>query len=143
MWYGPYSCAEARDLGSRYKLLDSSRELRWYVGVNATGTGTTVVQFDSPQASYWCNVDLKPAKKVDYKTDGTPPEYYHNQIKGVDVECWDILDSTGLKNHYYIASAFAYLWRCLKKENTLKDLVKARNFLNKEIADRESNGTIQ
>ena len=131
-WTGPFNKVEA--------------ELKWKPGTKWRCTETKPVdsthQTQCPTfggLNYWFLVD-------NYKTDGTPPDYYHCKIKGVDVECWDILDATRLKNHYYIASAFAYLWRCLEKENTLKDLVKARNFLNKEIADRrakESNGTIQ
>ena len=134
-WHGPYAVNVAEGYWRpEYTHWDITHFTELRAGAGMMGKPG----FNAgPDFRYWF---YGPDQAISYKTDGSPPDYYHNVIKGVDVECWDILDSTGLKNHYYIASAFAYLWRCLKKENTLKDLVKARNFLNKEIADRTAKG---
>lgn len=69
-----------------------------------------------------------------------PPDYisrYTATTPNGNVECWDVEEALGLDKHHYIASAFAYIWRCLRKGDTLGDLVKARNYLNREIANLE------
>lgn len=65
------------------------------------------------------------------------PDHYYVVVNNTEVDCWAITDVLGLDKHYYIASAFAYLWRCLHKGDTLKDLKKARAYLDREISVRE------
>lgn len=68
------------------------------------------------------------------------PQHYYTTINGVEVDCLAALEALGLQNHHYIASAFAYIWRCLYKGSTVTDLKKAVFFLNREIQQREKAG---
>jgi hypothetical protein len=67
------------------------------------------------------------------------PSHYYCTVKGVEIDCWDVEEQLGMRKEHFIASAFAYLWRCLHKGDTLKDLKKARAYLDREIAHREKN----
>lgn len=67
------------------------------------------------------------------------PKHYYVTINGVEVDCLGAVEALGMKNEHYIASAFAYLWRCLHKGSTLMDLEKAEHFIKREIAWRKAN----
>ena len=62
------------------------------------------------------------------------PKHYYVTIDGKDFDCRAVQRALGMYEHHNIATAFAYIWRCLHKENTIKDLEKAVNCLNEEIA---------
>lgn len=68
------------------------------------------------------------------------PNHYYTTINNVEVDCLAAVEALGLQHHHYIASAFAYLWRCLSKGSTLTDLKKARFFIDREISQREKAG---
>lgn len=65
------------------------------------------------------------------------PGHYYTTVNGTEVDCLAVVEALGFQRHHYIASAFAYIWRCLKKDATLMDLKKAVFFLNREITWRE------
>jgi hypothetical protein len=62
------------------------------------------------------------------------PSHYHITLDGKEFDCRAVQKALGMYEHHCLASAFAYLWRALHKENTISDLEKAVNFLNEEIA---------
>jgi hypothetical protein len=65
-----------------------------------------------------------------------PPSYYNRG----GYHCFDVMDALGLFTKYYIASAFTYIWRCDFKGDAaeaLRDLKKARRYLDWEISRRE------
>lgn len=68
------------------------------------------------------------------------PAHYYTTINGVEVDCLAAIEALGLQHHHYIASSFAYIWRCLNKDSTLTDLRKAKFFLEREISQREKAG---
>lgn len=90
-----------------------------------------------------------------YRTTGTTPDtvnrpsHYYVKAKlpknatvvdGIaEIDCFAVSDALEFHKHHYIASAFAYVWRCLKKNNTVEDLRKAVVYLNKEIELRSAN----
>ncbi len=65
------------------------------------------------------------------------PKHYYVTIDGKDFDCRAVQKALGMYEHHNIATAFAYIWRCLHKDNTVKDLEKAVNCLNEEIAYRK------
>ena len=72
----------------------------------------------------------------------TKPNHYYLTVKlpeggAAEIDCFSVSDALEFHKHHYIASAFAYVWRCLKKNNTVEDLKKAVVNLNKEIDLRE------
>ena len=69
-----------------------------------------------------------------------PPNYYNRG----GYHCFDVMDALGLFTKYYIASAFTYIWRCDFKGDeaeALRDLKKARRYLDWEIKRRETANT--
>lgn len=67
------------------------------------------------------------------------PRHYHVTIKGVELDCFDVMDAVGVDTNHFLASAFAYLFRCMKKGNTLLDVKKAIFYLNKWVERYERN----
>lgn len=58
------------------------------------------------------------------------PPHYTNHPSGV--ECIDIAEHMG----YNLGNAIKYIWRCDLKANPIKDLEKARWYINREIKKR-------
>lgn len=59
------------------------------------------------------------------------PEQAPNYYLGPNgIQCWDVIDAL-FSPDYYLASAFAYLWRCGQKPgaSTVDDVRKATNHL--------------
>lgn len=66
------------------------------------------------------------------------PRHYVLQLpRGRQVECIEVIRALGFHRRHWLASAFAYLWRCQNKAQTLKDLKKAVFYLQEEIRDLE------
>mgnify|MGYP003627065911 FL=1 len=71
------------------------------------------------------------------------PSHYKIQIRSsvhnVDIDAWDISDALFL-NDALLWNTLKYLFRvgCGGKSNDLQDLKKARQYLDREIARRES-----
>jgi len=65
------------------------------------------------------------------------PDYYTGPN---GIECWDVIDAL-FSPDYYLASAFAYIWRAGQKPgaSTVDDVRKATNHLLRylELAERE------
>lgn len=87
--------------------------------------------------------------KKRYETKSNPsdpvkkPSHYHVTVKTVEgaeanIDCLAVTETLGFNNHHYIASAFAYIWRCLRKGRTVEDLEKAVTYLQREIANRKA-----
>jgi hypothetical protein len=93
--------------------------------------------FNMPYPEYYYVLDL-PEESNDIINK---PKHYYVTIDGKDFDCRAVQRALGMYEHHNIATAFAYIWRCLHKENTVKDLEKAVNCLNEEIAYRKSKGT--
>ncbi len=78
--------------------------------------------------------------KASSETFHEPPSYYNRG----GYHCFDVMDALGLFTKYYIASAFTYIWRCDFKGDeaeALRDLKKARRYLDWEIKRREQFST--
>lgn len=61
-----------------------------------------------------------------------PPPSHYKVLQG-PIQCWDAIDQLGLREDYYLASAFAYLWRAGRKPgaNIEEDIHKAHNYLGR------------
>lgn len=53
--------------------------------------------------------------------------------------CWDAVDTLGLFNDYYLATAFSYLWRCGRKpgNGAASDVRKAYNYLGRWLENEQ------
>ena len=74
-------------------------------------------------------IDDKPVDLVN------SPPHYGVFVGSTSVECIDVIRALGLTENYYRASAFKYLWRADKKGDKLKDLQKAKRFIEFEIEE--------
>ncbi len=64
------------------------------------------------------------------------PNYYKVKIKGVEVECLDVIDVLDLG--FCLGNTLKYIWRGGRKTpDILQDLRKARVYLDREIANLE------
>jgi len=63
--------------------------------------------------------------------DVNKPEHY--TLLRAASDAFSVMQQIGLLTNYPVATAFKYLWRCNNKQNYLKDLKKARWFINKAI----------
>jgi hypothetical protein len=61
------------------------------------------------------------------------PSHYHITVRGTEMDCLDVTEALGFNQHHYIASAFAYIWRCLRKGSKVDDLRKAIFYLQREV----------
>lgn len=95
--------------------------------------------------NYLYSNDLEEAKEPENYNSVEKPKHYHIKVPVVgtivdnqaEIDCLAVTESLGFNQHHYIASALAYIWRCLRKNNTVEDLRKAVFYLNREIALRE------
>jgi hypothetical protein len=61
------------------------------------------------------------------------PDYYTIKIRGVRVDCLEVIDALGLD--FFLGNVLKYIWRAGKKPNNevRSDLAKARVYLSRRI----------
>lgn len=89
--------------------------------------------FDCPKARYWLGGPKEKAEDVVKE-----PVHYFIEIDGIKLDCWKVQKALGMQNHHFLASAFAYLWRALKKGNRKQDVEKAIEFLKQELLEPDT-----
>lgn len=74
----------------------------------------------------------------DAETDDiNKPQHYTLSKPASD--CFSVMQQIGLLDDHCAATAFAYLWRCKIKKQYVKDLKKARFYIDKAIEIYEQN----
>lgn len=72
---------------------------------------------------------------TDKTTETTKPAYYKVRVRGgqAEVDALHVIEE--LEMNFSVGNALKYLWRCGKKtHDPLPDLLKAREYLDREIA---------
>lgn len=62
------------------------------------------------------------------------PDHYQSDR----YECIDVIESLGLGSGFSIGNAIKYLWRAGRKGDAVEDLEKARWYIDREIARRNT-----
>lgn len=88
--------------------------------------------FNMSSLDYYYTLDISEKDVIN-----EPPHYIIN-IEGKEFDCRAVQKALGMYEHHCLASAFAYLWRSLHKDNYVGDIEKAINFLKEELEYQRS-----
>jgi len=110
--------------------------MKTWVNYQDIPNGTVVRYNDITRLWELCTYYCSDATVAYQKDDVNKPEHY--TLPQAASDAFSVMQQIGLITNYPVATAFKYLWRCNNKQNYLKDLKKARWFINKAIEIEES-----
>lgn len=122
-----YSCEECDDFEEKIDKIDKPNNWSCVKCIHHTEGLPCKLGYNKVVYGVKCKDYISKTDKINH-----PPHYIGVKIKGIDIECIDVIEALDLD--YKLGNVFKYLWRAGRKtENPKEDIQKAIWYLTRSL----------